>query len=196
MEPSAQRQQVNRFATSAWILILVIICAVQIFRPAYLDALIFAIAIVALVADAVGVIPGSVRARRLPPGAVVLVGLIAIAATLIFVPRHSVVSGAIVALIGTAAIAFAWPDRPASARDEWTRPVKRSGVLWAAVAVATCLWELAMYLLGSFAPSGRDNYPALSDLLDPLADGALGKAAFVVIWLLVGLFLTRRVVSR
>lgn len=111
-------------------------------------------------------------------------------AVLVIAPRHGPVAGAAVAAAGVGAIAYAWPDRADS--PTWDRSTTRTAFAWAAAWVAGCLWELAMFLLGGTRPDGRETFPAASDLLDPLLANPIVKAAFVVVWLAVGVRLLAR----
>jgi hypothetical protein len=72
----------------------------------------------------------------------------------------------------------------------------RTAALWSGAGILVCLWELSMYLLGTFAPGGRAAHPALSDLLDPLMDNQVLRLVFVAGWVLAGVFLLRRTVAR
>jgi hypothetical protein len=80
----------------------------------------------------------------------------------------------------------------ASERPAWDRPTSRTAFAWSAAWIAACLWELAMFILGSHETDGRNLYPAASDILDPLLDNPLAKALFVVVWLAAGVGLLAR----
>ncbi len=174
--------------SAAWIAILAIIAGVQYFRGAYIDAAIFSVVIVLLLVDATGRIP-SPRPVARPAAAPLLLGAAALAALLILAPRHGILAGTVLALVGIGLLVLEWPDPPPSERTAWTPATARTATVWACVAVAACLAELAQYLLGTFGAGGRAEHPALSDVLDPLVDTSAGKIAFVVVWLAVGALL-------
>ncbi|MES2172101.1 MAG: hypothetical protein V4479_15490 [Actinomycetota bacterium] len=94
--------------------------------------------------------------------------------------------------IGLLALIVVWPSASADAPTAMTARIARTAALWAGVGVALCLWELTMYMLGSYLPAGRTGFPALSDLLDPMLNTPVGRIVFVVAWLLCGVGLLRR----
>ncbi|MEQ1737185.1 MAG: hypothetical protein ABL886_12375, partial [Rhodoglobus sp.] len=110
--------------------------------------------------------------------------------------RHGAVVGIFIVTIGVGTVIIAWPNRTPSDRDLWTAPTRRAGIAWSVVALAACVWELTMYLLGTFATGGRGTYPALSDLLDPLADQPVGTVLLAAGWVAVGVFFLRRMVTK
>jgi hypothetical protein len=57
--------------------------------------------------------------------------------------------------------------------------------MWILWAVSTCLWEFAANILGQLE-GGKYTYPTISVLVDPMLDGPIGKAGFVVAWFLIG----------
>lgn len=193
-EVSARRWA--RAATAAWVLVLCLIGGVQFFRGAWIDGAIFSVVAAAIVVDATGLLPHAIRERRRPRVAVLLplAGLCTV--VLVLAPRHGLVAGLLVVAIGIAAVITAWPNRPASDRDQWTPATRRAGVAWSVVALAACVWELTMYLLGTFTSGGRAAFPALSDLIDPLADLPLGKVAVAAAWVAAGVFFMRRMVTK
>jgi hypothetical protein len=189
------RTSVARLGTAVWIFILAAIGGVQVFRGAYVDAAIFGVVVVALLADAAGWLPRSESARRLLPPALLIAVLLAAAGILVFTPRHGVPAAIVVGLVGLAALALSWPN-PRDVPGPLTRATIRAGIAWSLAGVVACLWELAMYILGTFSPGGRTTYPALSDLINPLIDVPVVKLLFVTGWLLAGTFLLRRASSR
>lgn len=76
----------------AWICVLAITGAVQVFRQQWGDALIFGIAAILVLLTAVGAVP-ALDWLRTPPLAVVVIGALAAAATVALVPRHTLLAG-------------------------------------------------------------------------------------------------------
>lgn len=180
-----------------WIAILAITAVVQFVRAAPLDGVVFGVVAIALLADAVGLIPRPRPVTR--PGFVpVLVGVLAAAALLILTPRHGVIDGIVLVAVGAAAAPVAWAGlRPGAERTRGPRPggavaVRRTAILWAAAGVATCLWELTSFVLGRLLPEQKAQHPAISDLLDPALDRFWFRALFVIGWLALGLALLSR----
>ncbi|MGN6742564.1 MAG: hypothetical protein ACTHJL_04615 [Amnibacterium sp.] len=77
-----------------------------------------------------------------------------------------------------------------------TRPLgrsfRRSAALWATLAIAVAVWELLAFLLGLPSPTATLRHPAISDLLDPVADLPVGRALLAAAWTFTGLALLRR----
>ncbi len=174
-----------RWPVLCWTVILLLIGTVQIVRAEWFDAVLFFAAAALVAASAWLPLPGGGRISR---GAL-LTGTVLAAGALALLPRHGVWMGIGVGLVGVAAIALSWPGAP-SRGAAWTTGLRRLAVGWAAILVAGCLWELAQFIVGRLHPE-QPSY-ALSDLLDPLIDTPVGKAAFVAAWLAAGLFLVRR----
>jgi hypothetical protein len=185
-----------RAASAAWILIVCLVGGVQFFRGAWIDGTIFAVAAAALIVDATGLLPPAVRALPRLRAALLVLAAAACAVVLVIAPRHGVVVGVLLAVIGVAAVVIAWPNRPPSDRDRWTPATRRAAVAWSVVALAACVWELTMYLLGTFSSAGRSVFPALSDLINPLADQPIGRVLLTAGWVGAGVFFLRRMVAK
>lgn len=184
------------FAVAAWVFILAFTGVFQLFRGAIADGVVFEVLAAGLLADAAGWLP-ALRERR-PPRFVIVITLAVAAAVLALTPRHGIADGIVLAVAGLLVLAVAWPNHPgraeksAEAASRWSPRLKRSAALWASLGLAFCLWELTMYLLGTYLPGGRDDFPALSDLLDPLLASPIGRILFAAGWLLGGVALLRR----
>lgn len=177
---------------AAWLAIAAITAAVQFIRGAWIDGVFFVAAVLALALDRLGTFPAVLsRGRRLPVAVVVPVVLVLLV-VLTFAPMHGIVAGVTVVSIGVVVLALAWPDRPRTG-GRWSPGIRRSAVAWSVVGVVTCLWELAMFLVGTFAPSARAEFPALSDLLDAVVIGPLGQGVFAALWLGLGVVVLRSI---
>ena len=183
--------------SAPWIAILALTAAVQFIRGAPVDGMVFGLVAVALLADASAVLPRVgplARPGRLP----VLVGALAAAALLALTPRHGVVDGIVLAGIGVATALVGWPGvEPPRPAGQQSRPaaaaaLRRTAILWAAVGLATCLWELTSFVFGRLSPELKAQHPAISDLIDPALDQLWFRALFVVAWIALGLALLGR----
>jgi NADH:ubiquinone oxidoreductase subunit 6 (subunit J) len=170
-----------------WIAILVTIGVVQVIRDAPVDAVIFGTVAIALTLDAVGIFSAGRPIRA--PLTVVLIGAAIAGVALVLAPRHSVLAGVIVVIVGVVAVVLAWSNGPARARDD--RRILRGSILWATVTVALLLLEFVSFLTGRFDANAKLTHPAISDLLDPLVDSWPGKIAFLAVWLLGGVAFVR-----
>ncbi len=179
------------WTTAAWVAILILTGGFQIYRGAPVDGAVFLAMAVALILDLSGVLPSPRNAEWRPSRIILICVLGAAAAVLALTPRHGPGDGIAIAVSGILVFLVAWPQ-PASAddRDSWTPRMRRAATLWACVGIAVCLWELAMYFLGTYV--NRYAFPALSDLLNPLLDHPIGRILFAAAWLLGGVALMRR----
>jgi hypothetical protein len=184
-----------------WIAIVALTAAVQFVRAAPVDGVVFCAVGAALLADALGILLGIAPLAR--PGIVpVLAGALAAGLLLTLTPRHGVVDGIVLVGAGIAALVAGWPALREGGSDDRSRPhgprrgdaaaVRRTAVLWAAVGVATCLWELTSFVLQRVWPQQKDQHPAISDLLDPALDQLWFRALFVAGWLALGIALLAR----
>lgn len=175
---------------AAWLGILLAIGTVQVVREQWFDALVFAGAALALALAAVlgpggGVAAPASRAVALCAAALGL----AIGLVLLLAPRYSTSTQLAVCAAGALAIVLAWPQR-AMVDGARTPGQRRLAVAWAIVIVIGCLWELAQFIVGRMHPE-RPAF-ALSELLDPLMQGAPGRVLFAVAWLALGALLVLR----
>ena len=66
----------------------------------------------------------------------------------------------------------------------------RARLIWAILALLLTAWEFMANILGQLVNS-LHIYPTISVLIDPMLDTIYGQAAFVVLWLLIGIGLLR-----
>ena len=200
-EPAASAPVRSALRSAPWIAIVALTAAVQFVRAAPVDGLVFGVVALALLADALGIVPRVAPIAR--PGIVpVLVGGAAAALLLALTPRHGVVDGIVLVGVGLAALVAGWAGfrpnaRPGAGKTRGPRPgdaaaLRRTAILWAAVGVATCAWELTSFVFGRVLPEQKAQHPAISDLIDPALDQFWFRALFVVGWIALGIALLRR----
>lgn len=181
-----------------WIGILAAIAVVQLVRAQPFDTALFGAAAVLLTLDTVG----AVRLRvtrptlRMP---LLLALAAAVAAVLVLAPRHGLVTGIAVGLVGLVAVPLAWLRPPARAAEAGETDaarrrirIRRAAVGWAAVVLVMCLVELWSFLAGRLTTQAQGQHPAISELLDPALDTPLGRLVFAVCWLALGVLLITR----
>jgi hypothetical protein len=93
--------------------------------------------------------------------------------------------------LGTVVVAAGWrgPRRP---RARPARPSRTGLLLWLAVILAACLWELQALLQQPTLTASSYPHPTISTLTDPVLAGWGGRALLLVVWLLFGWFLVER----
>ncbi|GMA96030.1 hypothetical protein GCM10025881_28540 [Pseudolysinimonas kribbensis] len=90
-----------------WIAIVAITSAVQFVREALFDGVVFGVVGLALLIDALRLVPQVGRLSR-PALVPTLVGAVAVGALLAFTPRHGIVDGIVLAGLGAVVLPFAW----------------------------------------------------------------------------------------
>jgi hypothetical protein len=182
-----------RLVSAAWIAILVLTGAFQVYRQAFADAAVFILLAAVLVVGETGILSRldsrTIRLRRI----VIAIALAIDAIVLIFTPRHGYADGIVLAVTGALVFIVAWPNERTTdqAKQPWSPRLTRAALAWTIVGVAFCIWELAMYFLG-YGAEGRTDFPALSDILDPILDNPVGRVIGVAAWLAGGVALMRR----
>lgn len=182
-----------RLTVAAWILILALTGGFQFYRNAIADGTVFLVMAAALIVAQIPAFRRLSEYRWQPRRVVVVIALAVAAAVLILTPRHGFADGLVIIASGILVFVVAWPNPPTdeTADNTWTPRMRRSALAWAILGIVFCLWELAMYFLG-LGQTGRLQYPALSDLLDPALNNPFERAIFVVLWLAAGVGLARR----
>ena len=194
MQATETRRSVRlRLVSAAWIAILVLTGAFQLYRRAFADAAVFILLAVALVIGETGILSRldgrAIRPRRI---AITIAGAID-AVVLVFTPRHGYADGIVLAISGVIVFIVAWPNGLATdnAKQPWSLRLTRTALAWTILGIAFCIWELAMYFLG-YGAEGRTDFPALSDILDPILNNPIGRVIGVAAWLAGGVALMRR----
>ncbi len=183
---------------SPWIAIFAAIAVVQVVRDQPVDATIFGVGAVALVLDAAGAMPARRQRPSLPLTAFVAGGAVVVAVVAV-APRHGIVIGVAVGVVGVVAVSLAWLLPPRTAAGELAAAaaarrvrVRRAAIGWSVVVVLLCLVELWSFLMGRLTAQAQGEHPAVSELLDPALDSPLGKAVFAAAWAIIGILLLTR----
>ncbi|HEY5221440.1 MAG TPA: hypothetical protein VIJ18_00090 [Microbacteriaceae bacterium] len=180
-----------------WIAILCLTSAFQFFRGAPADGAVFLGAAVVLTLDVLGLLRFT-RSWRSPRTVVAYSVGVILVALLTFLPRYSFADGVIVAGVGLTLIPFAWPNPAADASAEQSRErsqsraIRWAAILWSALGLALCAWEVSSFFLGMPSADAVYAHPALSDLIGPPLDNPLFRAAGIAVWLIGGAALMRR----
>lgn len=195
-QPEATRTRTRRTVLLAlpWAAILVLTGAVQFYRGAVPDGVVFEVAAVLIVGDALGWLPEPAQGGRASFTLLLVVGAVAVVA-LILMPRHTPAEGVVVIAVGVLAIPLAWRGNapiPSREGEPARRAIVRSAVAWGCVALATALWELGSFVLGRVDLAHPLDHPAISTLLDPVVDTWIGRLVFAILWVLAGIGLLTR----
>ncbi|MEV8215303.1 hypothetical protein [Leifsonia sp. NPDC077715] len=194
--PSARVLVLTRLA---WVAVLVVTAVFHVVRGAPVDAWIYGLGAAVLLLDQFGWlrIPLRLRtdretlSRRIVAGVLIAVAALTVAVTPLYGPADT----AIVVGLGVVLLPVVWAGRaPAvdAAPLSATHALRRAAILWSAVIAAGCLWEIAAFFLGRDLPGHEQDFPALSDLLDPVLAWQPARGVLVALWLLGGYALVRR----
>ena len=173
----------------AWMAVLGLMAAFQLWRGAWVDGTLFSLLVATLLIDRLT--NGRIRIFHTPP---IMhrrwIGVLASLAAVILAisPRHSDLDLVVVSAVGIGVLALAWAPAPATP-DHPKRAYTRAAMWWSILAVGFCLWEALAYIL-SVTVSEYD-FPTVSVLLDPFLEWGIGRAVFTVGWLAGGLWLLR-----
>jgi hypothetical protein len=105
--------------------------------------------------------------------------------------RYSWPATVAVLALGTVVVAMGWrgPRRP---RARPARPSRMGLLLWLAVILAGCLWELQALLQQPTLIASSYTHPTISTLTDPVLAGWGGRSLLLAVWLAFGWFLVER----
>jgi hypothetical protein len=177
-----------------WTIVVFATAIFQFFRGAPVDGAFFLAITVLLIADALGWVRITVPTMRLPRLATLLVLAIVLGILLVLAPRHGVVEGLIVSVIGICVLVVAWES--GGARAESSLALRKALVLFTAVVVIGCVIEVTSYFLGLPSAQAKFEHPSISLLLDPFVDTLVGRIVFTGLWLIAGIWLLRRARQR
>ncbi|NEM92398.1 hypothetical protein [Galbitalea soli] len=193
MATNARAARWSAVADGTWVFVVAFTAAFHFYRGAPIDGVLFGGVALLLALDALGAFRRARFGTWHPPIRAITLVAAGAAAVLALTPRHGVADAVALGAAGILVGAAAWPDNPAKPMGRpWGRRLVATATAWSAVFLAIAIWELAMYFLGSFASGGRERFPALSDLLDPLLETTVGRILFVAAWLLGGVALIGR----
>lgn len=183
----------------SWLLVLALTAVFHFLRGAPVDAWIFLGGAIVIGLDGLGWLRIPLRAARADRDAlshrVVAYSLIGVAAlTFAFAPLYGGVDTAIVVGLGVLLLPVVWAERPraSGAAVAAASAVRRAAIAWSAVIVAGCAWEITVFFLGRPSAAAENDFPALSDLVDPAIAWPPARAALVALWLVGGYALIRR----
>lgn len=182
-----------RWSVSAilWMSVLTIMATFQTWRGAYVDGILFYAIVLMLIVDRITGGRLVILKRPIVAPKIITLGITGVlGAVLVLAPRHSWIDLAAFIAIGVTVLIVAW--EPYEVRVKRPRQALiRSMWFWSLAAVAICLWEATAFILSVTMPSGNENFPTISVLLDPFVENLWGRIVFVGLWLAAGYGLLR-----
>jgi len=168
-----------------WFWVFALTTGLQVFRGSSKDTIIFSLCTLAVWVSASGVLGNRFGEKIKVNRAWTFWAVVVFAIALTITDRHSYVHGALVLALLPLVLRLVWySDR--GPKDQPDPRMSRSRILWTILCMSITAWEFMSNILGQFAGS-LHIYPTLSVLIDPLLDTKYGQAAFVILWLALGI---------
>ena len=169
-----------------WVLVFVGMALFHLWRGSVADIVIFGTGAVLILTQVFGMYSLGFATQPTFSTPAIAITVIISAVALYLAPRHGLVNFLVLLAfvpIGYALIMYRDRANPAPTKQDL-----RGRSIWAVWAFAFALIELVAYL-GSKLVGDLSVYPTISVLLDPVLDTSLGRATFVVLWLMAGVYL-------
>lgn len=182
------RTRLRNFAGfNPWVLVFIGMALFHLWRQSLADVFIFGSGAVLIMSQVMGLTKfGFKRQPQFGPLAIATVVLVS--ATIMFIsPRHEAANFLLFLSflpIGAALLLYV---------DDAVHPVPtksdvRGRLVWVIWALVFALIELVAYL-ASKVSGDLSTYPTISVLLDPILEEPIGRAMFIALWLMAGVYL-------
>ena len=177
-------QNESRHPISLWVAAFALCSALQVFRGDVVDETIFASSTVLILLSTTLLRRFSIPAARFNRLRYLEWAGLVLLLSLGLIPRHSQLSAFVLLAALAAVVPIAW-GATALSPQKLTIRERNARLLWSSWAVVVCLWEFAANILGQLNQT-HTRFPTISLLLDPVLNSVIGKAIFVMAWLMVG----------
>lgn len=172
-----------------WMPLFAFVALFQLMRGAIFDALYFTFIVSVLFVNWKNIFPYEFPKKPKPNLVLIIFGAIAFGVAIALVPRKSPIEVALMVGALFIALALVW-YKDSGPQARMTLPLSRSKWAWISFGVLVSLWELFAYILSDVA-NDPYAYPTISILMEPVMADQIGRAIFLVVWLLVGVMLVR-----
>ena len=159
--------------------------ALQVFRGSPKDTIIFSLSSVAVWISASGILGNRFGTKIEVNRAWTFWGVVLFAIALAVIDRHTYVHGVLVLAVLPVVLRLAWYT-DSGPKDKPDPRMSRSRTLWTILCLGITAWEFMANILGQLVGS-LHVYPTISVLIDPILDTKYGQAAFVILWLALGI---------
>jgi hypothetical protein len=179
--------KVIRKSFNPWVVVFLGTAIFHIWRGSIEDVLIFGSAAALILVHVFGLTRfGFLEQPKVPVW--LIATTVSVSALLLYVsPRHETVNFLVLLVfipVGIALLMY----RDSERQGPPAQAVRRSRLAWGIWAVSFALVELVAYV-SSKITQDLGSFPTISVLLDPVLDEPLGRAVFVAIWLIAGVYL-------
>ena len=170
-----------------WVVIFVGTAIFHIWRGSWQDVAIFGLSAILILTQVFGLTKVGFKTQPKVPGWLLLLVISLSAVILYLAPRHGVISFTVlVAFIPIGITLLLYKDQEIQAQP--STAMFRSRIIWGSWATGFALTELVAYV-GSKLSGDLEQFPTISVILDPVLDTSVGRAVFVILWLLGGAYL-------
>ena len=161
----------------------------QLYRGSKQDIAIFTVALILLVLESTNNLNWLPEFKGLRKSRVNLFALIAMSLYLLFTKRGAPLTIWIFILFFIFMFLDLW-RRHNGEKRKLTFAQEKSAQIWAMLGIALCFWELITFVLATISKDDY-SYPTISVLIAPHLDALIGRAIFIVAWLLFGFLLLK-----
>lgn len=167
-----------------WLPVLVFVAAFHINRGAFIDALIFIVGSLIMIADWKKIIPGPMPERPKASGWVITMVLAICFSVLLLTERNGWQDKVLFLTLAPIALFLVY-YRDHGPKPGATKQMMRTKWVWITLALFMAYSELFAYI---FATVYKDDqtYPTISILVNPTLESPWGRAIFLTLWLLIG----------
>lgn len=167
-----------------WLPVFAFVTAFHLNRGSYLDALIFGLGSLLLIADWKKWIPWTMPEKPKVSGWVMGLVILISCSVLFFSERNGWQDKVLLLTLAPLAIFMVY-YRDHGPKPGATTAMTRTKWIWMVLALFMAVSELFAYI---FATVYQDDetYPTISILVNPILDSPYGRAVFLILWMLIG----------
>ena len=167
-----------------WLPVFAFVTAFHLNRGSFVDALIFGLGSLILIADWKKLIPWAMPEKPKISGWV-LGSIILISCSVLFFSERNGWQDKVLLLALAPIAIFMVYYRDHGPKPGATRAMARTKWLWMVLALFMAVSELFAYIFATVFKDDR-TYPTISILVNPVLESPYGRAVFLTLWMLIG----------
>lgn len=177
----------TKLSLNLWVLVFIGAALFHIWRGSVEDAYIFGTASILMLSQVMGFTKIGFRQKPLLNIWVIVAVVVLMAGVLYLSQPHSVAGAfALLALLPAGIVLIFYRD--AKTHPAPSTPALRARWAWGLWAFVFTLIELIAFI-GEYFTEDDTAFPTISVILDPVLETQLGRAAFIALWLMAGIYL-------
>lgn len=174
-------------SVNLWVLVFIGTALFHVWRGSIEDAYIFGSASILMLSQVMGFTEFGFQRKPQLSIWVIAILVVAVATVLYLFPPHSMPNAFTLLALLPAGIALIFYVDPKQ-HPKPTLSVTRARLSWGLWAFLFAVIELIAFI-GGFLTNDDNSFPTISIILDPVLETQLGRAVFVALWLMAGVFL-------